>query len=379
MRSAFKRSTTLLASARRTGRSRPRQEAAECVLEEPAATAPRLADVQRSSSDGAAARTGPATPKKLDFSSSNSAAHSPDVDQSAKSLQSANSHVSSEISPVLGFINPATVAETAQDAGLTPRDIDAMLTPRAIELSTAAAAARTKLQKGDPKSATAHKLMSSQQQHETTPINKEIFAGAVAVPAAAMPRLGTVRTEAPRTKAAGELPATRLPRSPVVNKSHAHDETSQSTFVSPPPRSATANATGAPSTLSALPRSPFNRLKAALQSQRREFEQDERPTLSPHTKPASRAEPEVDRARSKNDPETVHTACIQNPHFRGHGSTAIAEGGASGPLHATMSLGADALGDGDDVLRGSVSLPGLNASALPMVVAGKCSVLCVKL
>lgn len=344
MRSAFKRSTTLLASARRNGR-RQRPDASEYPIEGPAATAPILGDVHRSSSVDAGTHAGPGTPKKLDFSSSNAAAHSPDVDQSAQSLQSAQSQVSSEVSPVLGFINPTTVAETAQHAGKprhdtgksprdastgkTPRDIDAMLTPRAIEHTTAAAAARSKLQNGGPKPASVRQLMSS-QQHETAPINQEIFAGAVAVPATSMPRLGAVKTVTPRTKVIAELPASRLPRSPAVDKTRGGDETSQATFVTPAPRNAAA--AGGPSA-SALPVSPFSRLKAALQSQRRQFEQDEKPARAPRTVPALRTEAVCDRTKRENETESVHTACIQNPHFRGD---AAAEG--SEALHATTSL-----------------------------------------
>lgn len=317
MRSAFKRSTTLLASARRR---QQRPEPTACVPEEqPAATAPLVDTAHRSSSNGAAVQPGPATPRKLDFCTANSGAPSPDVNQSTQSLQSAHSN---EISPVLGFINPAIVAETAH---------------------VAAAAARSK-----------KKL---QQQHETAPVNQEIFAGAVAVPATSMPRLGAVRTTTPRTLASAAQPASRLPRSPVVDPNRGHNA-SQSMFLSP---------SAVPASVSALPRSPFNRLKAALQSQRRQFEQDERRTLSPHTMPAPapapapQGQPTDETLRSGSQTKT----CIQNPHFTGHAYVSSGVG-ASGPLQTHVP--ATAAEESDDVLRGSLSLPlGLKASAFPPV------------
>jgi hypothetical protein len=365
MRSAFKRSTTLLASARRTARRqqmRPEQQQARVPEEELAATAPLLGSKHGASNDIAAVRPGPATPKRLDFEADNSAvspgaSHSQAVQQKSMSRSSAVSL--SEISPILGFINPATVQETAEHAGLTLRGINSR---------TAAAATASRVQQGDPKMPAACNVHSNtqQQQHPTegASTNHVSSSGSAAASKLTEPR-SAAHAAAPRTF------TSQLPRSPIMDKLRAARSSVLSATPQKPSESATAAAATSstlPNAISALPRSPFNRLKAALQSQRRSFEQDARTSEPPQAMSAREAAParrpeqldSVDQSRHGSATDRSHAACIKNPHFRepvqlSSAGSAATFAAASQPLQRYPCQ--TATEDNDEVLRGSVSLP----------------------
>lgn len=350
MRSAFKRSTTLLASARRQGRRTRQPEDTSCVHDESTADVSHRNKAQRTSGDGRDLRSGPATPKKLDFHNTNPTAVSPDVGHSNKSLQSSHH---SDVSPVLGFINPATIAETAQDAGLTPRG---------NSFTTAAALARDKLQQEDTTLQGAAASDVEQQAKSKAGNQQEIFSTTAAPTTMPTPRLGTTVNSSQNAPGPEKQAASQLPRSPVVNKTRGNNAgaASQAPVQSPAytkPADA-AEVADSPPRESPLPKSPFSRLRA-LTSRYKASEHSERPVSSAHTMPirhmyGQKQHDTHDDFQSDIRAERSETACMNNPHFKELSSCSLASG-VSAPVRSDAAKAAPE--DDDEVLRGSVTLP----------------------